>query len=95
MPNFKLIQQLYLEFRSTTDVAIKLNERGLPSPRIGKWRSVTVARILRDKFYLGMKDKNGDWAIPPLTDEDTFNQIQEIIDGNRKKFPGPGPVDGG
>ena len=90
--NFKLIQQLYLEFRSTTDVAIKLNDRGISGPKIDKWRSVTVGRILRNKFYLGMKVKDGNWDIPPLTDEDTFNQIQGIMDENLKKFPGPGPV---
>ena len=91
-PTFKLIQQLYIERRSSTDVALELTARGIASPKIDKWRSVTVCRILRDKFYLGKKDKDEKWVIPPLTDEVTFNQIQVILNENRKRFTGPKPA---
>lgn len=68
----------------------KLNKEGLNSTRNSFWM------LLRNKGYIGKvlvpayKDESAQWvegAHEPLIDEQTFYQVQDILEGRKKKLP--------
>lgn len=49
----KSIFEMYLQKRSTTQVAFLLNERNVPTKRGGEWTAKTVRDVLVNPFYVG------------------------------------------
>jgi DNA invertase Pin-like site-specific DNA recombinase len=81
-------------------IAIRLNERGLPSPRSGRnWISSTLQRILNNPTYMGLAafgrhDSSGKlrdpstWVtipVPALVDQGTWDAAQEAMAERRRR----------
>jgi len=81
-PQVRKIFELYLAGQSMDKIALRLNEEGIPSKQKKKWGPHTVQLILRNPLYYGFLRwekylNKGDY--PPLIDQNTFSEVQEII----------------
>ena len=89
----KRIFELYKEHYSTKTIAKILNNDGVPTRNGTLWASNTVAKILRNKLYIGIYElgkmaKNVRVASPIMEnlrfiDNETFNQVQKMLSENK------------
>jgi len=90
----KLVVEAFKQFATglyaIEDLRRKLNKEGLKCGRNSFWM------LLRNKGYIGKvfvpayKDEPAEWVKgkhTPLIDEHTFYEVQDILDGRRKKIP--------
>lgn len=94
------IYNLYIKLRSTTKIAIYLNNNHIPTKRGGTWVAKTINDILKNPFYIGTyrynaKDQNrrwkdkSEWVViednhEAIVDKDLFNRVQDILKNNYK-----------
>lgn len=92
------IFDLYLEHRSTLDVARVLNERGLAPKRQPRrkdhplpWDSATVVRMLRNPIYagwMGYKEQRFEGEHKAIIDRERYLRAQRILDGHHRSGHG-------
>jgi len=77
----KLIFQLYLTGQSIGSIVKQLNGRGILTKRGRSWRKQTVAKILKNPVYCGIKhwkDILSTGTHMKIIDVPTFNKIQQL-----------------
>ena len=90
----KKIFNLYKEHYSSKTIAKILNDAGVPTKKGTLWASNTVAKILRNKLYIGIyelgKVSKDIKMVSPIMehlkfiDEKTFYEVQNMLTENRK-----------
>ena len=61
------------------------------SNRISQWDAGRVKYVLSNKLYIGYIRYNGEWykgTHEPIIDEETFNQVQRILEDREKSYDG-------
>ena len=84
---------LYKDHYSTKAIAKILNDEGVPTKNGGLWASNTIAKILRNKLYIGIYElgkvsKNVRVTSPimehlRIVDEKTFYEVQDMLTQNK------------
>ncbi len=82
-----LIDELYLQHKSSDKVVLELHNRGYKSPRGRTYTKSQVTRMLQNIRYTGQQDYEGkiykgNW--PPLRSIETYEKIQKILGSNRR-----------
>lgn len=94
----RAIYDLYLEYRSTLEVARTLNDRGYPvkrrtrksdaAVRVGSWDAATVGRLLRNPIYggwIGYRDQRFEGEHDAIIDRGVFARVQRTLDGHNRR----------
>jgi len=81
------IFESYLAGDRIWTIAHRLDEQQTPTKRGGRWRDKTVAYILKNRFYAGYDDWNGELRKgrhKSIVSLETYNRVQELM-GKRRR----------
>lgn len=98
----KKIFKLYKEHYSSVRIAKILNDEGIPTRNGALWATNTITKILRNKMYIGLyelgKASKNIRTVSPimenmrLIDEQTFDEVQDMITQNKLIKDGKRPT---
>lgn len=78
----KMIFIMYSEGKSATQIVNHLNEKGYKTSKGNKFNKNSLARILRNKRYIGIYTHDDvvlENAIPPIISKDLFEKVQSTL----------------
>jgi len=80
------IFQMAADGNTVREIVVALNEEGTMTPKGGKWAASTVHHILTNEIYLGHSRWRGKVcqnSHDPLVSRQLFQQVQDLLSGNR------------
>ena len=86
-PVVREIFNMYANGKTVTEIINMMNERHILTSRGNSFNKNSLRKMLRNKRYIGTYTYGGKetpGGIPRIVDDETFNQVQEILDKNKK-----------
>ena len=86
-PIVREIFNLYANGKTVTEITSTMNERHIATSRGVAFNKNSLRKMLRNKRYIGIYTYKGTetpGGIPRIVDDETFNQVQEMLDKNKK-----------
>ncbi|MBE6677920.1 MAG: recombinase family protein [Ruminococcaceae bacterium] len=86
-PIVREIFNMYANGKTVTEIITMMNERHIVTSRGNAFNKNSLRKMLRNKRYIGTYTYCGTetpGGIPRIVDDETFNQVQEMLDKNKK-----------
>lgn len=86
-PIVREIFTMYANGKTVTEIISMMNERHIVTSRGNTFNKNSLRKMLRNKRYIGTYTYCGTetpGGIPRIVDDETFNQVQEMLDKNKK-----------
>lgn len=86
-PYVKEMFDLYIDGKTSPEIARIMNEKGVLSTRGSKWTGSMILKVLKNPAYMGTYSYAGkveEDVIPAIIDKGVFYMVQEMIEHNDK-----------